>query len=178
MLKTLFIVIVGVLVLLTVGGFLLPSEYKVERDIVIAAAPEKIHGAVADLSTWPTWTAWTESADPTCKWTFSAPSSGVGAVMTWKGEKMGDGRLELTGSSPTEGVEYDVAFAEGQDPAQGGVRYETLADGTTKVTWFNTGDLGTNPLARYMGLFMDTMLGPDFEKGLEGLKERVEKKEP
>jgi hypothetical protein len=177
MLKTLFLVIVGVLVILTVGGFLLPSEYKVERDIVIAAAPEEIHGAVADLSTWPKWTAWTERRDPSCKWDFSGPSAGAGAVMTWRGEKMGDGRLELTEASPTEGIEYDVVFAAGQEPAQGGVRYEPLDDGTTRVTWFNSGELGANPLARYMGLLMDRMLGPDFEQGLAGLKERVEESE-
>lgn len=33
-----------------------------------------------------------------------------------------------------------------------------------------TPDLGANPLARYFGLWMDGMVGPDFEEGLGRLK--------
>jgi effector-binding domain-containing protein len=38
------------------------------------------------------------------------------------------------------------------------------------VSWIDEGDLGYNPIARYMGLFMGKMMGPDFEKGLAKLK--------
>jgi hypothetical protein len=37
-----------------------------------------------------------------------------------------------------------------------------------------TPDLGANPLARYFGLWMDGMVGPDFEEGLGRLKALAE----
>jgi hypothetical protein len=32
------------------------------------------------------------------------------------------------------------------------------------------GDLGHNPLNRWFGLFMDKMVGPDFDEGLANLR--------
>jgi hypothetical protein len=34
--------------------------------------------------------------------------------------------------------------------------------------------LGWSPINRYFGLMMDGMMGPDLEKGLTNLKDRVE----
>ena len=44
----------------------------------------------------------------------------------------------------------------------------------TRVTWTNEGDMGANPVNRYFGLFMDRLVGPDFEGGLKNLKALVE----
>ena len=38
------------------------------------------------------------------------------------------------------------------------------------MTWSNDGDLGNNPLMRWMGLAMDKMVGADFDAGLANLK--------
>ena len=45
----------------------------------------------------------------------------------------------------------------------------------TRVTWTNEGDMGTNPVNRYFGLMMDSMVGPDFEAGLKNLKALAER---
>ncbi len=37
------------------------------------------------------------------------------------------------------------------------------------------GDMGANPLYRWMGLFMDKMVAPDFDAGLANLKALAEK---
>jgi hypothetical protein len=52
---------------------------------------------------------------------------------------------------------------------------ERVADGT-KVTWGDYADVGFNPYGRYFILFMDAFMGPDFEKGLNKLKNVIEKK--
>jgi len=36
--------------------------------------------------------------------------------------------------------------------------------------WVDAGDLGLNPLSHWFGLFLDRMIGPDFEAGLAKLK--------
>mgnify|MGYP006197501997 CR=1 FL=1 len=49
----------------------------------------------------------------------------------------------------------------------------TPEGGGTKVTWTMNGNMGSNPLFRWMALFGDKMVGPDFEAGLANLKQHV-----
>ena len=44
-----------------------------------------------------------------------------------------------------------------------------------RVTWRMNGDIGSKPLSRWLALFGDRMLGPDFEAGLAKLKALAEK---
>ena len=48
-------------------------------------------------------------------------------------------------------------------------------DGKTHITWGLNTDFGMNPIGRYMGLFFDGMIGPDYEKGLAKLSETHDK---
>ena len=48
------------------------------------------------------------------------------------------------------------------------------ADGTTTVIWELSGEINGFPAKRYFGLFMDGMVGGDFEEGLTKLKAKVE----
>ena len=42
------------------------------------------------------------------------------------------------------------------------------------MTWGFESDLGMNPMARWMGLMMDSLVGGDYEQGLANLKDLVE----
>ena len=46
---------------------------------------------------------------------------------------------------------------------------------STRVTWTMNGDMGSNPLFRWMALGADRMVGKDFEAGLANLKAVAEK---
>ena len=46
--------------------------------------------------------------------------------------------------------------------------------GGVELTWYINGDMGANPLMRWMGLAMDAMIGKDFERGLTRLKALAE----
>ena len=56
--KWIAIVIVALIALFVVIGLLLPSEFYVQRKIIIDAPPEKIHVLVGDLARWPEWEPW------------------------------------------------------------------------------------------------------------------------
>ena len=43
-----------------------------------------------------------------------------------------------------------------------------------KYSWSFLGDMGNNPVARWIGLMMDSMLGPQLETGLSNMKEYLE----
>ena len=94
--------------------------------------------------------------------------------MAWPGEKRGGGKLTLT-SIELGRIAYDMVF-DGQDPTQGAMVLEPALgqDGSTAVRWEFSGTIEGMPYKRYFGLFMEKFVGPDFEKGLAGLKKLVE----
>jgi len=169
--KWLAILLVLFIALVIVVGFMLPKTFHVDRSIVIQADKEAIHSLVSDLRQWERWTPW-QVADPTIVTTFGPTSSGVGAHQSWTGES-GGGQLTIIASSLETGIVYDMSFEKELYPSVGQVRYETV-DGGTQVSWIMDGESPGNPLGRYFGLMIDTMVGPMFEQGLEKLRVEAE----
>jgi hypothetical protein len=171
--KKVLLIVLLIPVVLAVISLFLPSHYRVVRSIQINARPEAVFTNINTLRTWPEWTAWTVTRYPDMKVSFAGPEAGAGATYTWEGKTSGTGLLKLTRSNPDKSVEFDLDFEHGQYVSKGAIVLEPSGD-STKVTWSNEGDLGRNPVSRYAGLFMDKFMGPDFEKGLQNLKQRVE----
>ena len=75
-------IVLGTVVLLglvVIGvGFALPSEYKVERSVVIEAPPDRIYPFVATPRRWVQWSIWTRR-DPAMTIEYFGPESGTGA---------------------------------------------------------------------------------------------------
>ena len=170
-LKIVLSAVLGLVIVAAGVGFLLPSTYLVEKEIVIRASPAEVHVYVDDLTKWPEWAPWQEE-DPSIVTTLGATTSGIGAHQSWTDDG-GSGELTFTASDPASGVEYDLSFDDGAFVSVGAFRYTDLA-GTTKVTWSMQGDVGNNLIGRYFGLFSDALVGPMFTRGLEKLKASVE----
>ena len=118
------------LVILTgVVGFFLPSSWRAEQSIEIAAEPAHILPLLESPKRWQEWSAWTSERYPGMKSTFAGPEGGPGARWEWTGEDSGSGALEITRSDPSAGVEYRLTF-EGHSPALGGLRFEPTSGGT------------------------------------------------
>ncbi len=81
--------------------------------------------------------------------------------------------MEFTTAVANERVDYALTFPDMGMRSSGQLRLEAAGAGT-RVTWTNEGDMGANPVNRYFGLFMDRLVGPDFEGGLKNLKVLVE----
>ena len=162
-----------VVAVLLVVSFFLPASYRVERRVTMRGRTDAIFEYLNNLQHWPTWTAWTVARYPDMQTTFSGPQRGVGAVSGWTGKSVGVGSLKLTHSDPQRGIEYDLDFDNGKILSHGTITMAASDDSVT-VTWANSGQLGRNPISRYFGLLMDRMMGPDFQKGLETLKSKIE----
>lgn len=170
------LVVLGVLLFVLIAvSQLLPSEYHVERSVMIQAKPEAIHPWINNLKKWPEWSAWTTAKDSTLVYTYEGPEEGTGAVSKWEGKKMGQGEMTLTESDPQKGVKFNLSFEQGKYRSKGFFTFEPDGD-ATKVTWGFDGDVSRSPLDRYFSLLMDKMVGPDFEEGLRNLKQKAEGK--
>ncbi len=177
MAKKILIGLVVVVVVFVGVGFLLPGDYEVTRSIEIAGTPQEIYEPVADLTRWPEWTVWNTEKYPDMKTEYDGAESGVGAKSSWTGETSGNGRMEITKADPNEGIEFTIQF-EDVEPATGYVRFTQLDANHTRVTFGMKGSMGANPMARYMTLMMDGMMGAEFEQCLKGLKKLVESSRP
>lgn len=153
-----------------------PTTFEVTRSITIDATAAEVFVKINDFRNWAQWSPW-EKLDPAMTREYSGPESGIGATYAWKGnDKVGRGRMEIIGVAIPYSVSIQLDFYE---PMAAHNQTEFVlepADGGTKVTWTMSGK--HNKLSKLMSVFfdMDSMVGPDFEKGLVNLKAVAETK--
>ena len=89
----------------------------------------------------------------------------------------GKGKMEILELSENERVKSNLEFYLPFESKSTVVwQLEKIDSAATQVIWTNTGELDY-PMGRYLGLGMDAMLGPSFEKGLQNLSAFLEAKE-
>ncbi len=162
----------ALVLLLVVVAFFFPREYRIERSVLIKAKPEVVHAQLADMRAWKAWSAWHER-DPGMKNTYSDQQAVVGAWSAWESKTEGNGKSTLTEVTPTK-IVYALEFPDMGMQSTGMFELAPQADGV-KVVWSDAGDLGMNPMSRWFGLFLDKLVGPDFDAGLAKLKRNLEK---
>lgn len=172
-LKRLLAAVALLLAVLLGGGLLLSPRFAVSRTVTVNAPPEKVYALVADPRGWKQWSAWNRR-DPAMAIEYSGAASGVGAVWAWKSKSQGDGRMSFTSAEPPKRLGYELFFPDFGTTSSGEFRLDPNG-GATQVTWTMDGDMGANPVYRWMGLFMDRMVGPDFDAGLANLKALAER---
>ena len=171
---------IGIVALVLIAGVLAyaatrSDTFSVARSISIKAPAEKIYPYMSDFHKGALWNPY-EKRDPAMKRTYSGAASGKGAVCEFEGNKdVGKGRLEIIDAVPPAHV---VLTLDMLSPMKGHniVEYALEPKGdSTNVTWSMRGKC--NYFAKVLGIFIniDTMVGRDFEAGLENLKALTEK---
>ena len=159
---------IAILFIVVIAGQ--PDEFKVVRSAKITAPPEKIFPHVNDLHKWEAWSPWAK-LDPNAKSSFDGASAGVGAAMSWDGnKKIGAGKMTITESRPGELIRIRLEFIR-PFQATNTAEFTFNPDGNQSlVTWSMFGQ--NNFGGKILGLFMncDKMVGGDFEKGLAAMK--------
>jgi effector-binding domain-containing protein/uncharacterized protein YndB with AHSA1/START domain len=169
MLKKIFIILVAVIAILVVVGVFLPSSAHIERSITINAPPATVFTLVDGYSRFNEWSPWAE-IDPETVYSYDGPTAGTGAKMSWTSSNpnVGTGSQQIVASEPYRRVETLIDFGA-QGTAQAYFDLEPEGSGT-RVTWGFDTRFGWNLFGRYLGLFFDRMIGPDYDKGLAKLK--------
>jgi uncharacterized protein YndB with AHSA1/START domain len=150
------------------GGLLLPASTHIERSTVIQRPPGEVFATLNSFARFNEWSPWFE-IDPTAKYTYAGPASGVGAKMAWVGNSsVGSGSQEIIESVPDGRIVNALDFGGSKAKAT----FQLTPDGTgTRVVWSLDSEHGYNPINRLFGAFLlDRMVGKDYEKGLAKLK--------
>jgi hypothetical protein len=166
---------VALVIVLLVGGFAIvvamqPADYTVTRSGTMAAAPATVFSQVNDFHKWEAWSPWAK-LDPNAKNSFEGAPSGTGAAFAWAGNKdVGEGRMTITESRPSDVIRLKLDFIKPfASTCDTEFTFKPEA-GATRVTWTMSGR--KNFISKAFCLFadMDKMVGGDFEKGLANLK--------
>lgn len=176
MLKKILIGIVGMIVVLLIVGFILPSKFEITKSAMISTNPQNVFEEVNDLEKWNNWSYW-HSLDPDMKVVYSDQKSGKGATYEWKGNsKVGEGKLQLTESNPSASISADLFFMKSAEPSKAQYTFEPAGENTNVTISFST-DFGMNPFMRWMGVLMfPREMEKAFDYNLNKLKEIAEAK--
>ena len=174
MIKRIAIAVVVVLSALLIYAATQPDTFRIQRATSIKAPPERIFAVLNDFLRWDTWSPW-EKKDPAMKRTFSAVTSGKGAVYAWEGNRdVGQGRMEIAESVAPSKVAIKLDFVKPFE-AHNIVEFTLEPKGdSTHVTWAMQGPMPY--ISKLITVFvnMDSMVGKDFEAGLANLKTNTE----
>jgi len=166
----LFVIIAGLVVIIAMQ----PSDFRVVRAISINAPAATVFEQVNDFHKWDGWSPWAKR-DPNMKQSHEGAPARVGGMYSWSGnDQVGEGRMTLTESRPSERIRIKLEFLK-PFAATNIAEFDFKPDGNqTAVTWSMFGT--NNFIAKAFGLFMnmDKMVGGDFEKGLAQLKSVAE----
>lgn len=179
-LKNLLLFLVVVAIALIGVAFVLPNTAHLERSITINRPGSEVFAVLNNMHRFNAWSPWFD-LDPNAKYTWSGPDNGVGSKLSWVGNKdVGSGSMEIKESKPSDALKIALDFGDmGKADSHFALAPSAAA---TKVTWsFDSdaplafdGKFVWNVIGRYMCLFMDKMVGADYDKGLAKLKSLVE----
>lgn len=159
----------------TVGDTVRMSKpYTVTRTVTVNAPRERVRALVNDFHAWPTWSPW-EGMDPAMRRTYTGPDAGVGATYAWEGNrKAGKGSMTITADGPDQ-VDIDLHFDK-PFPADNRIELVLTPRGATAtdVEWRMHGEISGAMRVFSLVKSMDSLVGPDFEKGLATLKRVAE----
>ena len=173
-LKWLAIGLVGFVLLLGAVGLMLPDTARMERTTTIAAKPATVYAVLNGFKQFNKWSPW-EGLDPNVKQTITGPLVGVGARQAWESAdpNVGSGSQEIIATEPDKSIRLKLVFA-GFDSDNTATYLLTPEGDGTKLVWRYDSHFKGHIVGRYFGLLLDSMLGPDYEKGLASLKTLVE----
>lgn len=155
---------VAALSVATAAPFALPRHVSIERTAMIEASPEAVIALAASNIGYQAFNPY-KDLDPNLRIEMFGPEAGVGSGFTFE-SKEGAGQ-QTVAAVTSDRVTFDLDLGPLGQPRQA-ISAVALQSGT-EVTWSMDMDLGMNPVFRVMGLFMDGMIGPNFELGLANI---------
>lgn len=167
-------IILIIMSLIVLAGFLLPAKVHMERSIFIAAPRDLVFNEINTIRNWEKWSPWKRNGS-ILQIKYAGPESGTGATQSWMSanSEMGNGSIRIEKSNPFDSIQVIMDFSQ-HGKSLGNFIF-LKKNGGTLTKWVLESELGNNPVTRWFGLFIDKLVGPDFESGLSNLKQLIEK---
>lgn len=165
--------IMGFFALVFVVSLFFPRQYRIERYVVLNMPVYESFAYMNQIRNWKDWSPWNEDLDSSMVSFYSQQSAGKGATQYFRGGLVGVGRFMISESVLNQKISYNLSI-NGGTMQSAATFYFSEAGGKTKLSWVDEGDVGYNPIFRYLlpGKIKDTEQA--FEEGLAAIKRAAE----
>ena len=162
---TALLVIMVILWLLTL---MLPSAVTVSNTALIDAGDSAVTAQITHLQNWPNWNPAYEGRHISTKIAVVKDTT-----YGWLTDSTGKS-LKVAFTRPASNV-IEVLFPEASGP-KGSYEFVLIAKGParTQLTWNVNTNLGWYPWRKIVGIFLDKMTGPIYERAIQFLKKAAE----
>ena len=142
-------------------------KFSIEKSITIDAPAGDAFSTVRNFRDWPKWSPWL-IAEPACTLAYAEN----GDRYSWDGEIIGAGEMEITAEDALRSIDYQLTFLKPWK-SMSAVRFAFAErEGGTTATWTMDGSL---PFFMFwMKPMMTTLVGMDYQRGLNMLKDHIE----
>jgi len=172
--------IIGILLLLfivfvLIAGLFMSTSYHFQKEIVINAPKEKVWNLVNNFHGHDKWSPW-KDGDPDIQVSYEGQDGTEGAVYKWKGNKeVGSGEQTITKLEPMSRVNTHIHFIEPfAGEADAFIMLDDAGNSNTKVTWGFDTHYAYPKNTMLLFVNMDKMMGEQYNKGLNRLKNIAE----
>lgn len=161
--------VLALVILLLVGaGFFLPTDYRVERSILIDASPQRILSLALEGENFPLWLYVQNGRLQSSQGELSI---GQTLAIDYQ-DKDAQGRLTLLSASSSQ-FTFEVQPKPNVNLVKNQIRLLPSAQGT-QVIWQIEGELQAGFIGPYLAMFANDIAGENFEISLQKLKDIVE----
>ena len=151
-----------------------PRKYKVERSVQINKPVHEVFMYMKDFKNWQQWSVWNKDLDSTLFNFYSRPSDTLGSKQYFNGALLGTGRFKINNYKQDTAVGYNLRMHGSEVEANGVFLFKQI-NNTTQLTWIDSGDVGYNPVFRYMIPSKVKSTSSAFDDGLKRIKQLLEK---
>lgn len=151
-----------------------PHTYHVEKSVQIDRPLPEVFRYMADMRNWEKWSLWNREVDSTLYYFYNRRQDTLGARQYIRGELIGNGYFEITGFRRDSMLQFFLTFNHGDRTAQGTFLFAAAGPGSTHLTWVDQGDVGFNPIKRFMIPFVTGNTERTLNAGLLSIKAHIE----
>ena len=168
--------IMGFFALVFVVSLFFPRTYKIEKTTVVNMPVQETYNYLNNVRNWADWSPWNTDLDSSMVFFLSQSTEGKGAAQYFRGGLVGLGRFRIVESIPNESIAYDLYIDMGEGSFMSISQKFILKplDGKTQLTWVDAGDVGLNPLYRFLLPSKIKSTEQGFEEGLAVIKKSAE----
>lgn len=173
-----FIGIATLIFLLIVASNFLPSTFSVTRSQEVKAPVEKVYQEITNLETWEFWAPFSIPEEKDVEIIYSQTSSDRGASKIWTLQKEGKdwtqmvteeiGWIKIRNTEVNSSLNFEYTMDKARHLVEGTIQLDELGN-NTRISWTFTGRFRKQPIEKYMGLWVDDLLGKRIENTLNGL---------
>ncbi|MFN4083336.1 MAG: hypothetical protein ACK4K9_06855 [Bacteroidia bacterium] len=172
-----FISIIGFFAIVFIVSLFFPRTYHIKSSVIIGKPVSYTFDYLNTITNWNDWSPWNKDLDSTLTSFYSPVKKGNGATQYFNGKNLGHGSFIIRNSIKDSLISYSfkLHFKEA-DFISGATFYFEPSENNTLLHWVDTGDVGYNPLLRFMLPSKINSTKESFNEGLQMIKKAAETK--